>query len=109
MLASLKSAAAKLGQALPTIASFILADDVVFKPISKSTAKGIDIASWTVDGKTLVLGGNMGSKSASKTFTIGSSGNVETILSLGAKASSGPGGEITIDFQKFGSIGLIIS
>jgi len=110
MSKGLKAAAAKLGSHLSTIESIILSEDVVFTPISTSTSTGIDVASWTAGGKTLVLGGNMGTKSASKSFEVPSrsGGEGSTLFSLGAKASASSGA-ITVDFDKYGSIGLLIS
>ena len=107
---ALKASASVLGGALSTIASVIFADGVIFKAISTSTSTGVDIAQWTVGKQTLILGGNMGNASVSKSFgTFGSGATVKTILSLGGTVSISSSGVVTITFDALGSVGLVVT
>jgi len=111
MPAALKSSASVLGGALSIIQSMIFADGVIFKATSRGSSTGVDVAQWTVGKQTLILGGNMGSVSITKSVgTFGAGSSVKTILTIGATASvSSSTGEVTVAFGALGSIGLVIT
>lgn len=112
MPSDLKASASVLGSALPTITSFLLSDSVAFKAISRGDPTGVDIASWTLGKQTLVLAGNMGNGSVSKTFSggLGAGATLKSILAIGGgKGVISSSGDITVSFGALGSVGLVIT
>jgi len=106
----LLDSASILGHALPTITPFLLAPPSAMTFTAIREPAGIDVGSWTLGTKTLVMGTNFLVRSA--TVTVGPSGkdaSVQEVFNTGASIGAQAGKGFEVQLASLGSVALVFS
>ncbi|KAJ6631564.1 hypothetical protein B0H10DRAFT_1866217 [Mycena sp. CBHHK59/15] len=105
--ADIKASASALAHSLATMKSFILSPGATIKQVT--TASGIDVGMWTVNGETLVIATNMNYANVSLALAdlalSGGPGKITQVLDSGASVSAD--GRV-LSFGSVGSGGFVL-